>query len=173
MRSALLLLVAFAIVGCTSTPPPEFDFEPVATIDGEFDAVWAAVIEYFVVGDLPIATIEKASGLIVTGWMDAGDRTGIKIIEDRRFCDCGEPAYLTIRKWTRGKFSIFVSKGASGALDVRVTCIYEQRRSSAIVNCNSTGYLEGQLHEYIQAKVNGTGAPKTPSFKSSNESWLG
>ncbi len=75
----VIVLVSVLGVGCASAPK-KFSFNPVATIDAGYDEVWAAVVEYFAVSNLPIDTIEKDLGLIVTSWLDAGSGTG----EDKR-----------------------------------------------------------------------------------------
>lgn len=165
MRYLLICIIALAVWGC-ATAPGNFNVTPVATIPGDFDAVWEAVIEYFAVANLPIATIEKESGLIVTDWMDASGRWGGA--EDKSLCDCGGSGFFT-QHWTRGKFSVFVKRTDTGAVDMRVTGSFQQRRSLAdtysIVNCNSTGYLERQVHGYVAAKVQGTDTPQVPTFR--------
>ena len=78
VRSQILLAVVLTCslgAGCASAPKT-FNFNPVATIDAEYDDVWSAVVEYFAVSNLPIDTIEKDSGLIVTSWLDAGAGSG-------------------------------------------------------------------------------------------------
>lgn len=171
MRTPAILVTAFFVpivclmFGC-ATAPAKFTFNPVAELTGDFETVWSAIVEYFAIGNLPIQTIEKDSGLIVTSWMDASTISGSS--EDKRLCDCGGSG-LTSPRWTRGKFSIFVKRVAEGRIDLRVTCTYEQYRvfadAASTVLCNSTGYLEDGLHEYVRAKLAETAAPEIPTFK--------
>lgn len=169
MRTPALLLTgllsASLLFGC-ATAPPKFDFNPVASFSGDYDAAWSAVVEYFAVGNLPIQTIERDSGIIVSNWMDASDAIGFK--EDKTFCDCGG-AGISTPEWTRGKFNVFLKRTGEGALDLRVTCTYEQRRSfggeGAIVRCNSTGHLEASLHNYVMAELGQGISPEIPSFR--------
>jgi len=165
MRRLLPLFLLLVCLGC-ATAPPKFEFNPVATIKGDYDKTWAAIVEYFAVGNLPIKTIEKDSGLIVSDWMDASDGTGMR--EDKTICDCGG-AGLTIQKWTRGKFSVFAKKIDDSSCDMRVTCTYQQYRTFSdagnTVNCNSNGNLEKMLHDYVRAKVEGTALPEVPNFR--------
>lgn len=159
-----LLIVSLLFFVYCATAPPKYEFNPVATIDADFDAAWTAVVEYFAIGSLPVNTIEKDSGLIVTSWMDASIN-GMK--EDKTFCDCGG-AGLAIPQWTRGRFNIFVKKLPAGGIDLRVTCTYQQRRSFMdsynTVNCESTGHLESAIHDYVRAKTLGLEMPEIPSF---------
>ena len=163
MRMLLCAFLSFVVLGCAA-PPPKYDFNPVATINGNYDDVWTAVVEYFAVGSLPIQTIEKASGLVVTGWMRAGESY---VGEDKTFCDCGKKSALATYMWTRGKFNIFIKNLSDDTVDMRVTCTFQQNRGTygGIVDCNSTGYLEEQLHAYVQAKVSGQTPPQIPSFQ--------
>jgi len=159
-----LVVIALCVVSC-ATAPKHYEFNPVASIDADFDTVWRAVVEYFAVTNLPIDTIEKDSGLIVTSWMDAS-KNGIQ--ENKQYCDCGG-AGLSVQHWTRGRFSIFVKPAPGGGTDLRVTCTYQQRRelmdTYSTVNCTSTGFLESQIHDYVRAKVAGTPMLDLPSFK--------
>ena len=160
MRYLLIFVTALTVWGC-ATAPLKFDFNPVATIPGDFDVVWSAIIEYFAISNVPITTIEKDSGIIVSDWMDASAQRSRA--EDETFCSCGRAGVATIW-WTRVRFSVFAKRTDAASVDVRVTCLYQQHRQFADLyatgNCNSTGYLERQLHEYVMAKVQGSPAPE-------------
>ena len=168
MRNLLVILIVLSMVGC-ATPPAMYTFNPVVNIRADYDAVWSEVVECFAIGNLPISTIEKDSGLIVTEWMDARGRSNTK----ERFCDCGSAA-LEIPNWTRGKFSVFAKETNDGSVDLRVTCMFQQKRpfgdTWSIVHCNSTGFLEGLVQDYVRAKVEGTAPPEVPTFKPGNAS---
>jgi hypothetical protein len=164
MRSPVLLVLAVvALVGC-ATAPKQFTFDPTLSIDANYDAVWSAVVEYFAVSSLPIATIEKDSGLIVTGWMDAGNGSGA---ENKVYCDCGGSG-LNTQDWTRGKFNVFVKSLGDEKTQIRVTSTYQQGRHfsdvASTVNCSSTGFLEKGVHDYVLARVQNAGLPQVPVF---------
>jgi hypothetical protein len=158
-----LATIAFVAGGC-ATAPKQFTFDPTRTIDAPFDVVWSAVVEYFAVSSLPIDTVEKAPGLIVTSWMDA---SGIGGAEDKKLCDCGG-AGIAIQNWTRGKFNVFVKAVGVSQTQIRITCTYQQSRdlmgTVGIVNCSSTGFVEQSIQEYIVAKVHNTPPPAVPRF---------
>jgi hypothetical protein len=162
------LLVAIAILilimmGC-ATAPKHYDFDPVCSIQCRFDEAWAALVEYFAVSGLPIDTIEKDSGLIITFWMDA---SGNGRSENKMYCDCGGAGIAT-QHWTRGKFNVFVKELPDDIIDLRVTCQYQQRRSlmdaDVTIDCVSTGNLEKSIHNYVIAKVQGSDVPDTPYY---------
>ena len=163
-RAAVVIVVSLLLLGGCATPPKTYDFDPVAVINADFDTVWSTLVEYFAISSLPIDTIEKDSGLIVTSWMNASKGYGAA---DERFCDCGGSG-LAITHWTRGKFNVFVKEAAGGGIELRVTCTYQQRRevleTYGTVACPSTGCLEAQLHDYVKAKVGGGVAPPVPTF---------
>jgi len=165
LASVSMIALLLQTCGC-ATAPKKFDFNPVAAIPGDFDAVWAAIVEYFAVANLPIATIEKDSGIIVSDWVDASRRPGGA--EDKRLCDCGT-AVLVIPMWTVCKFNVFAKRSVAGTVEVRVTCSYRQCRllgeSCWTVNCNSTGRLERQLQEYVRARVRGSAPPEVRVMK--------
>lgn len=157
------LLIGTVLAGC-ATAPKQYAFDPTRTIDAPFDVVWGAVVEYFAVGSLPIDVVEKASGLIVTSWMDA---SGPGASEDKSFCDCGGAGIAT-QQWTRGKFNVFVKSIGDTQTQVRVTCTYQQAREFMdvvnVVPCPSTGFVEQGIQEYVAAKLGNVPAPAVPTF---------
>ena len=168
MRCVVVCVATLFLLGCAVAPPKEFQVNPVVTIPGDFDAVWPAVVEYFATTNLPIKTIEKDSGLIVTEWFDASEKPGWGK-EDKTLCDCGLAPKIVALQWNRGKFSVFVKQTSAGEIALRVTCAYQQLRTFLdeyrVVNCNSTGYVESQLHQYVMARVTGVATPEVPTFK--------
>ena len=164
VRVAVVFVASLLFLSGCATPPKTYDFDPVAVVDADFDTVWSTLVEYFAISSLPIQTIEKDSGLIVTSWMNASSGYGEA---DERFCDCGG-AGLAITHWTRGKFNVFAKSVGDGRTQLRVTCTYQQHRelldTYGTVSCVSTGFLECQLHEYVRAKVGGGAVPPVPTF---------
>lgn len=78
----LILIAALVLGGCAMHRPPTatYDFDPTAAYPGaSFDEVWDAVIDVFGEQTWPIDQIEKASGVITTGWLRA----------PRDWADCG------------------------------------------------------------------------------------
>ena len=167
-RICVTLLILLFVSGC-ATAPKKYDFNPVCSLEGSYDEVWNALVEYFAIANLPINTIEKDSGLIVTSWMDASSGAGS---EDKTICDCGGSG-IAIPQWSRGKFSVFVKVTPSGTVDLRVTCTYQQGRkfmdAFATVVCESTGHLENNIHEYVRARATGLESPDIPIFSPGHE----
>ena len=56
----MILFLASVLVGC-ATAPAKFEFDPVETVSGDYDRVWAALVEYFAIANVPIDTIVVAA----------------------------------------------------------------------------------------------------------------
>jgi hypothetical protein len=171
LASIAATVCAAGLIACVGSVkrPPTFEFEPTTVIKGDIDDVWTAVVEYFAIANLPIETIEQASGLIVTSWMDASDPEKTTR-EDRTICHCGKTTGVVAAQWTSGRFSIFVKEVPDGT-ELRVTCTFRQKRDVFMVadgqmaNCNSTGTLEKALHDYIRAVVERGVWEEPPAFR--------
>ncbi len=169
MRRIIGILCLGTAFGCAVAPMKTYDFNPVARVDADFEAVWAAATEYFVVAEIPIEMIEKDSGLIVGAWMNAADETGQQ--EDKTMCDCGPMYANQVSRWTRGKVTALVQKVGEGSCDLRVTCTYEQHRTPGegdrreVVKCNSTGSVEKAVQDYVLAKIRGAAPASVRAFK--------
>ena len=94
----LLALQLMLVVGC-ATAPGKYSVVKDFPHSADYDKVWSAVIDTFAELNLPIANLEKASGLITTDW---GEVPG-------EFCDCGKPG-LAQQSAPEGKFNVFVRK---------------------------------------------------------------
>jgi hypothetical protein len=106
-----------------------------------------AVIETFAELNLPIATIEKQSGLIATDWISFG-YSG----ED---CDCGSPGLATDSERT-GKFNVFVRE-KDGAVEIKVNTTFQVSRkfmdTVSRVPCCSTGELEKKIKTLVSQRI--------------------
>ncbi len=171
MRAVFLIICLGAFLGCAVAPMKTYNFNPVARVDADFESVWAAATEYFVVAGLPIGMLQKESGLIASGWINAADEAGRG--EDKTVCDCGPLYTHTVSRWVRGKVTVLVQTLGDRSCDLRVTCAYEQYRApdqggrGEVVGCNSTGGLEKSVQDYVLAKVQGAALPPVRAFKAS------
>ncbi len=169
MRKVSWIAFLGTMFGCAVAPMKTYDFNPVARVEADFETVWAAATEYFVVAEIPIDMMQKDSGLIAGGWMNTADEKGER--EDKTICDCGPMYADQVSRWTRGKVTVLVQKAGDGSCDLRVTCSYEQHRTPSqadrreIVKCNSTGYVEKAVQDYVLAKVQGAAPASVRAFK--------
>ncbi len=84
-------LIMFSITGCATvgSPPMHSDIKKSEVLDYPYDAVWGALISSIAEMNLPISTLEKASGIIVLSNMtydgdvaNEGERGSILGIKD-------------------------------------------------------------------------------------------
>jgi len=148
MGRFLILAAAMLIGGCASAPKAH-EFEKSFPYARTYDDVWAAVIETFAELNLPIANVEKDSGIITTDWLDMEGSDA--------FYDCGGHGIFTVES-TQGKFNVFVKRNAetTGA-SVLVNTSFRQLRSfgsdQSWTQCTSTGSLENKINGKISKKL--------------------
>ena len=89
----------------------------------------------------PIVTIEKASGIIATDWMES----------PREYADCGD-APLANQSATLVRIN-FVARAIDNATSVTVNTTFRVGRSfggpGRVINCASTGEFERAVHVYL------------------------
>lgn len=145
----VFVIFSFLLVSCASGPAPRTIINSF-TIDGDYDAVWSAVIETFADLQLPIDNMEKDSGLITTDWIDFTGQT------NEGYCDCGGLG-INIEVNRKGKFNVFVKKITENSFEMKVNCMFEQvyRFGDTIYkrNCVSTGNLEADMYNLVIEKL--------------------
>jgi hypothetical protein len=102
---------------------------------------WDAVIEEFAEGSIPIRTLERASGLIVTDPMAVGGS------ESESWAECAG-GMLIRGLLTSGAFNVLV-RGDSGSATVKVTARWlDQTRP-----CVTTGVWESSFEQRIKHRA--------------------
>lgn len=154
------LVVAFVFVACSSyKPPKKYDFISQYDFNMSYEVVWNRVIQFFAELGLPIKNMDKSSGFIATEVMSASGEIG-------RLMDCGVPGhamnYAAEFESPTGYFNVLVMPLSQTQTRVKVTAFYKtyyvvyehinftkRKASEQVINCNSTGYLEQALLNYI------------------------
>lgn len=157
MRVKILILglACLFFAYCATAPVPR-QIVKAFTIEAPFDEVWQAVIESFADMNLPIANMEKDSGLITTDWeiYPRGKAGNV-------YCDCGGLG-LNVEIERRGRFNVFVRRLTEYSCELKVNCIYNQTIQPALAkgstgitsrNCISTGKLEAEMFEMVKSKL--------------------
>ena len=156
IKILVLGLICLFIYGCATAPAPR-QIVKAFPIEASFDEVWQAVIESFAEMNLPIANMEKDSGLITTDWIDFPlGKAGKEI------CDCGGLG-MNIETRRAGRFNVFVKRGSMDSCEIQVNCIYEQTYESVSLTgdpvpsykraCVSTGKLEADICAMVKSKL--------------------
>ena len=142
MRIVALLLL-LSVVGC-AVPAKRHNITKTWTTPTEFDKLWANTIDFFGGNNIPILTLEKDSGIIVSDWFVLSKADGVDI-------DCGMPGMATAYEKS-AKLTVMIRETNLGGMKVTVNGQYKQRRNFDgifYVTCFSKGKLEELIKESI------------------------
>lgn len=176
VRGFVLIMSAFALVSCgVRLVPQTFDY-PVQktkkTLDLSFDKTWSGVVDFFAENNIPIKTIEKSSGLIVSTQMEFP--ATYWITSEKRLYDPN--AYIAVQQVSGLKID-GTGMRATATWNVRVKAISEDKTeiqvniatplvellllnantyryewTASICEARSTGMLDKHLSEYILSR---------------------
>ena len=132
------------LTACASIPPQTYPAPEPTMIAASFDRTWSAVIDHFAEKSVPIKTIEKASGLIVTEPMAVSQGYG------RTIADCGQAMEGVPWDVARASYNVRVV-GDSARTTIRVTAMFIPEAESA--TCNSRGVYERELMGFVKARA--------------------
>jgi uncharacterized lipoprotein len=173
MKNSIKLLTAalfyLILVGCSQ--PKQVTVQEVPrviekerVISKPFDAVWQTSIEWFATHNTPIKNLDRASGLISTEY-------SVSIGDAYRYMSCasGNSTFsgkVEVGNYT-GNFNVLVKKLADNSTKISVNvffgCTVNKFKyknilsseyvleSSTRVNCTSTGLLEKEILNYLEA----------------------
>ena len=168
-----LLLALAAAIGCVSyTPPPSRAVNRERQIPAPPDDVWRAVIRYFSEHNIPIENMDHSSFFIKTKDVDLGGT--FALFEGKappiqnKFCDCGSASISGA--WTTESrillsFNIVLESARPDATMMRVNTFFEGVKLGKVnlhssgydttvqLTCVSTGALETELQDYVDAIV--------------------
>ena len=138
-------------------------------IDKTFEEVWSKTIDYFALNGVPISTIDKSSGLIVSSKMDLtnsysresnGELLNPKayvVIPTVRggFGNILEPTSAITGNWDMiGDFNVRIKNTDSNNILVNVNllnlnCFYSAGRSTVKIPISTTGVFEKEMIKYL------------------------
>lgn len=139
MRRTTYLIYAFA-AGCSTPPGPPPAPMVALEVMAPFDRTWNAVIDIFALQQIPIATLEKASGLIVANPLYVSRQNGIG------WADCGSRMGEAIPA-TRATFNVVV-RAVGTASSVRVTASWATIGAESY--CVTTGEWEKNFQNSVK-----------------------
>ena len=140
-----------------------------ALVDKSFEEVWSKTIDYFAQNGVPISTIDKSSGLIISSKMGLtnsysrehnGELLNPKayvVIPTVRggFGNVLEPTAAITGSWDMiGDFNVRIKTADSNKTSVSVNllnlnCFYSAGRSTIKIPISSTGVFEKEMIEYL------------------------
>ena len=145
---ALLAAVACAPPYQPPAPPVPRDATPVAA---PFGATWDAVIDQFAANNIPVLTIDRASGFIATDELraPAGQQRG-------ELADCGEPRGLVRPdEPTHVRYNVLV-RGDSSRATVKATAAWRWVNPRAIMpelDCSTSHAWERAFEAAVKARA--------------------
>ena len=133
-------------------------------ISRPFDAVWQTAIEWFATHNTPIKNLDKSSGLISTEY-------SVSIGDALKYMECARSSGSTSVQLTNytGNFNVIIKRLADNSTKINVNVffgctqnVYKEQLhlfianetiliSSARINCSSTGTLEKEILDYLEA----------------------
>jgi len=159
--SFTLALIIFS--GC-GVKPKEYNYESTLRLDATFDGAWEATLRAVEEKELSIAATDKDSGLIVTNWNTVnriyeGDYVYSSYDNDG-LCDCGKPSWEYTYRGKFMKLSIVIEKAGDKETSIKIdsscqTSLHDGWTGAhkGTFGCKSTGVLETDLIELIQARL--------------------
>jgi hypothetical protein len=161
MKRAPLALTAL-LVGCFfayKAPAPPVP-RPATSVNASMGRTWDAVIDMFAARNIPIRTIERASGIIATDQLSVGS-------EGSAWADCGSKGSERVRP-NNASYNVLV-RGDSGASTVKATVrwVYSTLKDGPR-ECSTSHVWERGFEEEVRARAeNPVVGIQAPSYSSS------
>nr|WP_141662010.1 hypothetical protein [Burkholderia ambifaria] len=145
-KTALAALALVGLCGCVTQggAPIAMVVEKSRTYDAPFDVVWPAIIGSIADQNLPVTTLEKASGLIAINGVSYSPADAN---EGYRGSVMGVPDQIISRT---AKFNIFATRQDDGKTNVRVNTSFSME-----IRTGNGSHLFPYLYQWQQSYSNG------------------
>lgn len=149
-RSFALVLVTVAVTACVAAPIAPPVARSGTTVNASFGKTWNGIIDVFATKNIPIKTIDRSSGIIVTEQLAANGLTDM--------ADCGSMAGGGSRlSPTHASYNVLV-RGDSSSSVVKVTPRFVRigvsrsfmSTDQVSEECSSTGTFETELERQVK-----------------------
>lgn len=169
------IAIVAGLSGCFKyTPPSMRPIRSPSVIAAPFDSTWGAVISWFAERNIPIRTIEKASGIVVAepSQFDIRNREAILDAKGKQrretsgagqlmfgpplYADCGQIAGLPPIDPSSAVFNVRVTgdaKSSTFQVNVRFAGTQFSDPKSAAAQCVSTGRWESEIEAFVRARL--------------------
>jgi hypothetical protein len=145
MKLLVPAAVCVLLAGCTTyKPPPQPTPRDASLVSASMGQTWDAVIDLFATRNIPIRTIERASGLIVTDALSVGE-------EGNTYASCGTRNGKVLAP-DRATYNVLV-RGDSTLATVRTTVLWTRAADPAVPECTSTYVWERGLETEVKARA--------------------
>src|SRR3990172_2171609 len=155
----ICILIFIVLFSCCAHTPANYNVQSKRIYDKNYDEVWASVISIFAEKNIPIKTIEKDSGIIVTENMNIPSSEFSAFNYVSKYCDCGSPGFLFIFKQFTGSYNVFARKTSNDKTSVQLNTSFRASKFSGNnfiewTNCATTGDLERGFFRDLNFKLN-------------------
>ncbi len=148
MKPLFAMLTLSAMVGCATPPTTVATPRTATTVNAPFERTWNAVIDVFAEKNIPIATLDKASGFIVA---DA-QFVGASAKDAAEWADCGKYGIRTIPV-TAGKYNVVVRSVDEHSATVKVTVKWAGDLGGTAYECVTKGVWETDFEKDIKSRA--------------------
>jgi hypothetical protein len=150
-------IVTFATLGCAPKAPEPPAPRSATPVSASFDKTWSAVIDAFAARNIPIRTIERASGFIATEQLAVPIQLGGK---PHPWADCGKAAIGGYFPPTNATYNVRV-KGTNVSSTVQITVAWRYQPplrmtiSGQGTNCTTKGVWESEAESDVKLRAEG------------------
>jgi hypothetical protein len=164
MRFPVRLLSALLLVGCSFTPPAPPAPRSSMSVNASFGKTWDAVIDVFAQRNIPIRTLERASGFVAA---EVASVERVQLDQEHPWADCGRPARGFPMQPTTAFYNVRV-KGDSMRSTVQVTVNWNHivKVGAQPQPCSTKGVWESETETDIKARAEGNRIPDRPPIRS-------
>ena len=172
MKRSWILGLTVMVACFRYTPPAAVPVRQATAIAAPFDSTWSAVITFFAENNIPIRTIEKASGIIVaepsrfamqnrtpllgSNGKQKRDLGGMKLQSPPIYADCGVTKGLPPADPATAIYNVRVQgDGARSSVQVNVkyTGFQANNPGTGDAICVSTGKFETDLESFVKRRA--------------------
>ena len=140
-----LLVCAVLSSACSAYKPPGPPTPREATeVAASMGSTWDAVIDMFAARNIPIRTIERASGIIATEQLSVSD-------EGQDWADCGQHNGTRLPP-DAATYNVLV-RGDSTSAVVKATVRWTRVNGSSVIECSTSHRWERELETAVQARA--------------------
>ena len=143
-----ILVVIFG--GCASyQPPKEYNFNKTRIYNQKFDDIWDKAIKYFTDNNIPVMSMDKNSGFIISEYLSKSNLTS-------DCYDCGKGFITNPLSDNHAKINVYLKNSSHDSTEVMVTTFFiadvDKGKGLSRIDCSSTGKFEKQFFDYLDRR---------------------
>lgn len=167
MRQLTLATVCLGMLAaCGGLEPRRHTPQEFRRVEADFDQAWEAAVRSLMERGYDIRTIDRAAGIIETGWLTINpDYTATVLVTERedRYSTCGKPGLGQAFRAKEARLALALQPIRRGETGLRIKAFFRTQRYSDAplwgnrplgdAECNSRGRLEEELKVEVQLRA--------------------